>query len=180
MNYAKDPFLWAFLSMFAVLASILIVGSKRPGKYALFGIIVVALFALGRVVLVLPALPQPRFNIGIWHWVIGAVIFLSGVVFSIPAWKIKPFTAPDEKVVLKTDGFYGIVRNPIYLAELLWSLGWSIIFQSFIGILLIPFWWASLLCITMIEEESLLQMLGQPYQEYKQRVKSRIIPGLPF
>ena len=90
------------------------------------------------------------------------------------------FAIADEEVVLRTTGFYSIVRNPIYLAELLWSLGWSIIFQSVIGVLLIPFWWASLLCIAILEEEHLVHVLGKPYLQYKERVKSRIIPGLPL
>ena len=180
MSFLENPFFSAFISMFAVLASSQIVGSKKLGKYPLFGIIIVALFALGRIVLVLPSLPQPRFDIGGWHWFIGGIIFVFGIIFTIPAWSIKPFTVPDQKVALKTTGFYGIVRNPIYLAELLWSLGWSILFQSVTGVLLIPFWWASLLCITMIEEESLANMLGKSYLEYKTRVKSRIIPGLPL
>ena len=180
MNFLEDPFFWAFMSMFAVVVSSQIVGSKKLGKSSLFGVVIVALFALGRVVLALPALPQPRFEIGIWHWVLGGILFVLGIVFSFPALTIKPFTVPDEKVVLNTTGFYGIVRNPIYLAELLWSLGWSIMFQSVIGVLLVPFWWGSLSCITTIEEESLAQRLGQPYLEYKKRIKSRIIPGLPL
>jgi protein-S-isoprenylcysteine O-methyltransferase Ste14 len=180
MSLLEDPFFWSFISMFGLSASSQVVGNKKLGKSLLFGIFSVALFALGRVVLVLPALPQPRFEIGIWHWILGGVIFAMGIVFSFPSLTIKPFTVPQKKMALKTTGYYGIVRNPIYLAELLCSLGWAVMFQSVIGILLVPFWWAGLLCITAIEEEHLAQMLGQPYLEYKDRVKSRIIPGLPF
>lgn len=180
MNFFENPFFWAFLSMFAVLASTQVVANKRLGRYPLFGLIVVALFAFGRAVLVLPSLPQPRFDVGVWHWIIGGVVFVLGIVFSIPAWNIKPFTAPDEKVVLKTNGFYRFVRNPIYLAELLWCLGWSIMFRSIIGLVLVPFWWASLLFLTLLEEESLERTLGPSYTEYKKKVRSRIIPGLPI
>jgi protein-S-isoprenylcysteine O-methyltransferase Ste14 len=179
MSIVKNPFFWAFISMFAVFLSTQIVRYKRLGKNPFFGIIIVSLFALGRVVLVLPSLPQPRINLGIWNWILGGVIFTIGIVFTIPAWKIRPFTFPDQTTVLKTDGFYAIVRNPIYLAEVLWSLGWSIMFQSVIGILLVPLWWASLFCLVLIEEDSLAQVFGQPYLDYKKKVKSRIIPGLP-
>ena len=180
MTFLTNPFFWAFISMFAVLASSQIVGNKKLGRHPIFGFIVVATFALGRVILVLPSLPQPRFEIGGWHWLIGGFIFALGMIFSLPALTIRPFTVPDEKIKLKTTGFYSIVRNPLYLAEVLWCLGWSIMFRSAIGVLLVPFWWASLLFITMIEEENLERKLGQPYLEYKQRVKSRIIPGLPI
>ena len=180
MTFLKDPFLWAFISMFAVLASSQIVGNKKLGKHPLFGFLVVAIFALGRVVLVLPSLLQSRFEIGGWHWLIGGLIFALGMVFSIPALSIKPFTIPDENISLKTTGFYGIVRNPLYLAEVLCCLGWSIMFRSIIGVLLVPFWWGSLLFIALLEEESLERKLGQPYLEYKKKIRSRIIPGLPL
>jgi protein-S-isoprenylcysteine O-methyltransferase Ste14 len=179
MNFLEDTFFWAFVSMFALLASSQIVSNQKLGKYPLFGVLIVALFALGRVVLVLPSLPQPRFEIGVWHWFLGGLIFVVGILFSFPAWRIKPFTVADEEIVLKTTGFYSIVRNPIYLAELLCSLGWAILFQSVIGVLLVPFWWAGLICIAILEEEKLMRILGKPYLEYKEKVKSRIIPGLP-
>lgn len=179
MAFLNDPFFWAFISMFAILGSSQIVGGKNLGRNPFFGLLIVALFTLGRVILVLPSLPQPRFEIGGWHLITGGVIFAVGVIFSLPALKIKPFTAPDRKVYLKITGLYRIVRNPIYFGEVLWCLGWAILFRSMIGVILVPFWWASLLFITMIEEESLERELGQSYLEYKRKVRSRIIPGLP-
>jgi protein-S-isoprenylcysteine O-methyltransferase Ste14 len=41
-------------------------------------------------------------------------------------------------------------------------------------------WWAGLLILIMIEEESLERALGQTYLEYKKRVGGRVIPGLPL
>lgn len=180
MAFLSDPFFWAFVSMFALAAASQIVSGRNLGRRPLFGFIVVAIFGLGRVVLVLPSLPQPRFEMGGWHWVLGGVIFALGVAFSAPALTIRPLTAADEQVKLKTTGFYGIVRNPVYLGEILWCLGWSILFRSIIGVALVPFWWAGLLFTSMLEEESLERALGQPYSEYKKRVRSRIIPGLPL
>jgi Phospholipid methyltransferase len=101
--------------------------------------------------------------------------------FCIPSLTtIKPFTGPDEKIELKTNGFYGVVRNPIYLGEVLWCFGWSIIFRSIIGLALVPFWWAGLLGHIMIEEQSLERERGRPYLEYKDRVRGRMTPGLPI
>ncbi len=53
-------------------------------------------------------------------------------------------------------------------------------FRSVIGVALVPFWWAGLLFLVFIEEESLERELGQAYLEYKKRVRGRIIPGLPI
>jgi protein-S-isoprenylcysteine O-methyltransferase Ste14 len=180
MFWFKDPFLWAFISMFAIVGTSQIVSGAKPGRHPLFGIIFVTIFTVGRVVLVLPFLPQPRLDVGGWNWIVGGIIFVFGLAFSFPAIKIRPFTAPDEKVVLRTTGFYAIVRNPIYFGEVLWCLGWSIMFRSMIGLALVPFWWASLLFITMIEERSLERVLGETYLAYKKKVQSRIIPGLPI
>jgi protein-S-isoprenylcysteine O-methyltransferase Ste14 len=41
-------------------------------------------------------------------------------------------------------------------------------------------WWAGFLFIVLTEEESLGHALGQPYLDYRQRAKGRIIPGLPI
>jgi hypothetical protein len=60
------------------------------------------------------------------------------------------------------------------------SLGFAIMFRSIIGVALVPAWWAGFLFIVLAEEESLERTLGQPYLDYKQRVKGRIIPGLPI
>jgi protein-S-isoprenylcysteine O-methyltransferase Ste14 len=178
--------------MFALVGAGAVVSGRKLGQYPLFGFTIVLLFVLGRVMLVLPFCSQPRFDSGDWHRIIGGIIFIVGLIFCIPGLYIKAFTAPDENVKLRTTGFYGIVRNPIYtgfygivrnpiyLGEVLWCLGWAIIFRSIIGILLVPLWWTGLLLHTMIEEESLERELGQPYVAYKKQVRGRIIPGLPI
>lgn len=83
-------------------------------------------------------------------------------------------------MVLKTDGIYSVVRNPIYLTDILFSFGFAIMFGSVIGVALIPIWWAAYLTIVLVEEASLERALGQRYLDYKQQVKGRIIPGLPI
>ena len=180
MSFTHDPFFWALVSMFALVGACVVVGSKKLGQYPLFGFITVMIFVLGRIILVLPPLTQPRFQMGGWHLALGASIFAIGLLFCLPGLTIRPFTAPDERIELKTTGFYGIVRNPIYLGEVMLSLGWAIMFRSTIGVAVVPLWWAGLLFLVLIEEESLERELGRPYLEYKERVRGRIIPGLPI
>jgi len=180
MKILQDPFFWALISMFGLTGAGAVVGGKRLGQYPLFGFIIVLIFILGRAVLVLPFCPQPRFDASNWYVIIGGIIFIAGLIFCIPGLYIKPFTAPDENVQLRTTGFYGIVRNPIYLGEVLWCLGWAILFRSIIGFLLVPLWWAGLLFHTIIEEENLERKLGHPYIVYKSKIRGRIIPGLPI
>lgn len=177
--FVQEPFFWAFLGMFGLLAGAAAVGGTGLGRQAPLGFIIVMVCDLARIMLVLPLCPQPRFDIGYWHWVAGGIILTAALVFALPALAIKWWAAPDENTALKTGGIYGIVRNPIYLADILFSLGFAIVFRSIIGIALIPAWWAGFLFLVLIEEGSMERALGQTYLDYKQRVKGRIIPGLP-
>jgi protein-S-isoprenylcysteine O-methyltransferase Ste14 len=176
----QDPFFWAFIGMFGLLAGTAMVSGTKLGRCAPLGFAIVMVCDLARIILVLPFCPQPRFEIGAWNWIGGGIILAAALVFAVPALSIKWWAAPDGKMVLKTTGIYGIVRNPIYLADVLFSLGFAIMFRSIIGVALIPAWWAGFLFIVLTEEESLGRTLGQPYLDYKQRVKGRIIPGLPI
>ena len=179
MIVLTNLFFWAFVGMFGLLIGIALVSGTRLGRNAVLGVITIMICDFSRILLVLPFCPQPRFEIGIWNWIIGGIILTGAVVFCVPALSIEWRTAPDSKTVLKTTGIYGIVRNPIYLADILFSLGFAVMFRSIIGVALIPVWWAAFLAIILVEEISLERSLGQPYLEYKQRVKGRIIPGLP-
>ena len=178
--FINNPFFWAFISMFGLVGCGAVVSGSKLGKYPFFGAIVVLIFDLGRVVLVLPFCEQPRFEFSGFHMIVGGFIFIVGILFCSPALSIKPVTAPDKTITLKTKGFYSIVRNPIYTGEILWCLGLAIYFQSVIGVALVPIWWLALLFHIVKEEESLERELGEAFRNYKKQVKGRIIPGLPF
>lgn len=180
MHVLSDPFFWATISMLGLIGAAAVVASRRLAQSKALGMLSVVLFALGRVVLVLPGLPQPRLPGTLWIQAVGGTLFIAGVLFTLPAIVIRPFTGPGSDVTLRDRGLYGLVRNPIYLGELLWSCGWAMMFRSMTGIGLVAVWWASLWLLTLIEEERLELALGQPYQEYRRRVRGRIIPGLPL
>ena len=175
-----NPFFWALISMFGLVGGDVVVCSRKLSRYPLFGVLVVSFFFLGRAILVLPFCVQPRFEAGGWQWFVGGAIFVAGLIFSIPALFIKPLTPPHEHMKLETRGFYAIVRNPIYLGEVLWCLGWAIMFRSVIGMALVPLWWLGLLFHTLVEEEMLERTLGEKYMSYKREVRGRIFPGLPI
>ncbi len=180
MVFYYNIFFWAFVSMFGLVGCGSVVSGSKLGRYPLFGVVVVSMFDLGRILLVLPNFPQPRFELWELHTIIGGVIFIIGVVFCVPTLLIKPVTAADNSIQLKTTGLYGIVRNPIYTGELLWCLGLAIYFRSTFGVALVPVWWIALLFHIAKEEECLERELGEPFIQYKQKVKGRMIPGLPI
>ena len=173
-------FFWAFIGMFGLLVGVALVSGIKLGKNAVFGMITIMICDFSRIILVLPFCPQPRFEIGIWNWILGGIILAIAVIVCVPALSINWRTAPNSQMVLKTTGIYGIVRNPIYLTDILFTLGFAVMFGSIIGMALVPVWWAAYLTIVLVEEMSLERALGQRYLDYKQRVKGRIIPGLPI
>ena len=180
MSILSDPFLWAFVSMFGLVGCGAVVSGSRLGRFPVSGATVVIVFDLGRVILVLPFCQQPRFDMWNVNMFVGGLIFIVGILFCAPALAIKPITGPDRTITLKTDGFYGIVRNPIYTGEILWCLGLAVFFRSVIGVALIPVWWLALLFHIAKEEGSLERELGDTFLAYKRRVRGRMIPGLPF
>ena len=97
-----------------------------------------------------------------------------------PCFLIKPLNVAEKDMGLVTTSLYKYTRNPIYLGEILWCLGWSILNGSVIGVALVPIWWAGFIFLTLIEEESLEHALGTKYLDYKKKIKGRIIPGLPI
>ena len=175
-----DPYFWALISMFGLVASNAIQGSAVLGKSTLFGLTVVITVTLGRIVLVLPICVQPRFDLGAIQWPLGGILIIAAGVFIWPGFKIKPLTKANKLEPLKTTGVYGVVRNPTSLGNILWSLGWSIGFGSIIGVALTPLWWLGFLFHTLIEEEDLRRTYGNEFEIYKAQVPGRIIPGLPI
>ena len=178
--FFNDLFFWSLISMFGLVGCGAVVSGSKLGKFPLFGAIVVIIFDLGRVLLVLPFCEQPRFELFGFHMFVGGIIFIIGIIFCSPALSIKPVTAADKNITLKTKGLYGIVRNPIYTGELLWCLGLGVYFQSIVGVALVPVWWIAFLFHIAKEEECLERELGKAFLDYKKLVKGRIIPGLPI
>jgi protein-S-isoprenylcysteine O-methyltransferase Ste14 len=180
MFVLTNPFFWAFVGMFGLLMGTALVSGTKLGRNALVGLATIMICDSSRIILVLPFCIQPRFEIGMWNWILGGAILAAACVFAVPALSIDWRTAPESKTILKTNGIYSVVRNPIYLGDILFSLGFAILFRSIIGLALVPIWWAAFLALVLVEEASLERALGQVYLDYKQQVKGRIIPGLPI
>jgi protein-S-isoprenylcysteine O-methyltransferase Ste14 len=173
-----DPFFWAVVGMFALIGSSVTLVSKDLRRHKGLNIGFVLLFGLARfmIPLPLPCSEQPRFDLGSLNAVIGIPLLICGIVFLSAVFVIRPWPKPCEETRLVTDGLYSVVRNPIYLGELMWSLGWAVLWGSTTGVLLVPLWYAGFLLFVMLEEEDLEDCLGEPYKQYKSRVNGRILP----
>jgi protein-S-isoprenylcysteine O-methyltransferase Ste14 len=173
-----DPFFWAFLAMIGWYLGFFIVGSKTFGKNTLFGIGVVALAEIPRIILPLNFINQPRFGGGSMLLILGTIVLIIALIFGSPVFRIQPFTKPQQDEPLRTTGLYSVVRNPLYFCDALWPLGLSLLFRSVIGTVLVIVWFLVVYLFAFFEEEKLIEAYGDEYQEYKRKVKWRLIPYL--
>ena len=80
-----------------------------------------------------------------------------------------------QKVV--STGLYGIVRHPMYSATLLLFLSMPLVLGSLLSFLCFLFY-PVLIVKRLKNEEALLEEELEGYQEYKEKVKYRLIPGI--
>ncbi len=180
MSLLTNAWFWAFIAMFGLQCASFVVSGQRLGPNLVFTTCALLAVTVGRILLVLPFCPQPRFDISIWNWIIGGVVLLVAGVIGLPAMSIKWWRAPDSQMRLRTSWPYSLVRHPMYLSEILWPIGWSIGWGSIYGLALTPIWWIGFLLHALIEENQLDEKLGSRYHEYKKHIPGRIFPRLPI
>lgn len=113
---------------------------------------------------------------------IGVVVFAAGGILRL--WPVfvlgNRFSGlvaiqPGHKLV--TTGIYSMIRNPSYLGLLIGSLGWALVFRSWVGVLLTLLTIPPLIARIMAEERLLHDHFGAPYDAYCRRTW-RLVPGL--
>ena len=110
---------------------------------------------------------------------LSVLVLILGLACAIPSFKlfarykttISPLK-PSDATALVTEGMYRYSRNPMYLGLLLLTIASTIWFGSWFGIII------NILFIFLInflqiipEEEALLEIFGEEYEEYKKNVR---------
>ena len=110
---------------------------------------------------------------------LSVLILILGLACAIPSFKlfarykttISPLK-PSDATALVTEGMYRYSRNPMYLGLLLLTIASTIWFGTWFGIII------NILFIFLInflqiipEEEALLEIFGEEYEEYKKNVR---------
>ena len=110
---------------------------------------------------------------------LSVLVLILGLACAIPSFKlfarykttISPLK-PSDTTVLVTEGMYRYSRNPMYLGLLLLTISSTIWFGTWFGIII------NMLFIFLInflqiipEEEALLEIFGEEYEEYKKNVR---------
>ncbi len=106
------------------------------------------------------------------------VLFL-GLACAIPSFKlfarykttISPLK-PSDATALVTEGMYRYSRNPMYLGLLLLTIASTIWFGTWFGIIInILFIFVINFLQIIPEEEALLEIFGEEYEQYKKNVR---------
>ena len=107
------------------------------------------------------------------------LLVIIGLAYALPSFRlfshhkttISPFT-PSEIAVLLTEGMYRYSRNPMYLGLLLLIISSTIWFGSWLGMLIILIFIFLVNFLQIIsEEDALLNIFGEEYNEYKKKVR---------
>jgi len=172
----STPWFLAFLAALGWGMGIGVVGSRSLGRRLWFGVVMLILAEVPRLLLPLPLVSQPRIQpVPAWMIALGAVILAGSLYFGTPLFHIVPLTAPDRREPLRTDGLYAVVRHPLMLCDVFWPLGWSLIWGSGIGMALTPAWLLLVWVLIHVEEESLVREYGEVYRQYQSQVP-RLFP----
>ncbi|MBN3742730.1 MULTISPECIES: isoprenylcysteine carboxylmethyltransferase family protein [Burkholderia] len=113
---------------------------------------------------------------------LGVVLYLAGGALRIwPVFvlgrRFSGLVAIQPGHTLVTDGIYRHIRNPSYLGLLVNSVGWSLVFRSGIGLLLVGLTLVPLVARIRSEEALLRAHFGAEYDAYCARTR-RLLPGV--
>lgn len=181
MAALHNPFFWGLVSMLGMTMATSLFSSHKLKRSKVFVFFALLFVTVGRIILVLPCCPQPRFKTGVFFWLLGgAIMGLALIIALIPTIRVRWWEAPAEKMKLITTGVYAYIRHPIYFGEVAWFLGWAIIFGSLYGLFLAVVFWFAFFIHVLAEEAELERVLGKTYSRYKEKVRGRMFPFLPI
>lgn len=115
----------------------------------------------------------------IWAVIVGSIVLLFAYAIYIEVLRENTYLSrtveiQENQKVIDT-GLYGIVRHPMYMATTLLYLSFPVVLGSFIAfIIFLPF--PFVLAKRIKNEEEILEKGLDGYKEYKQKVKSKMIP----
>jgi len=114
-----------------------------------------------------------------WLVTVAAVLFLAAYalyaeVLRENAYLSRTINVEEGQTVVDT-GLYGIVRHPMYMATILLFLMMPLILGSWYALLVFGFY-PAIIIVRLKDEEELLSRELAGYEEYKTKVRYRIIP----
>jgi len=141
-------------------------------------------WVVGQAAIILAALALGPLARGRWPWpwrALGGLLLLLMVALvaggvAAHGRRLTPFPRPAPEARLLQEGLYGLIRHPLYTANLCFLWGWALVWASGPALLAalaaVPFYHAK-----ARREEAWLRQRFPEYEDYERRVK-RFVPGL--
>lgn len=136
--------------------------------------------------LVLIPLDARRFGwsrVPLWAEVVGAVLIAACMTLVCWVFRYNSFAAPQVRIQqdrgqhVITGGPYRFVRHPMYADALLYFIGAPLLLGSWWGLLPVPFFMTAL-GMRAVREERVLRQALHGYDDYANRVRFRLLPGV--
>ncbi|MBO0865300.1 MAG: isoprenylcysteine carboxylmethyltransferase family protein [Mycobacterium sp.] len=113
--------------------------------------------------------------------VVGNVLVLAGVVLAEVVVVQNNYAAAtvtvEEEQTLVTTGLYGLVRHPMYVGALIMMIGMPLALESYWGLLVVvP--GVVVFALRINDEEKMLRQELDGYDEYTEKVRYRLVPGV--
>lgn len=144
-------------------------------KRRIAGLISVFMFLIPPLAVAI--VPQPRFSDHIVIIMIGGFMFIIAGTLNIAARRqIGYIPGLRKKERLITTGIYSIIRHPIYFANSLLVIGWSLLFFRNISVFFSICYLFMYIPLIIMEERILIDEYGKRYLEYKQQTPHAFIP----
>ncbi|MEP1151464.1 MAG: isoprenylcysteine carboxylmethyltransferase family protein [Balneola sp.] len=117
-----------------------------------------------------------EFNAPKWIIILTSIFGFLCIVLGIIQFTIKKTTVnphkPEESTSLVNSGIYSISRNPMYLGMLIFLMFYGLFLGDGLVFLMLPIfiWYMNSFQIKP-EEEMMIQLFGDEYKEYQQKVR---------
>lgn len=119
----------------------------------------------------------------VWLEVAGGLLMVLGSWWMFAVHRANTWLASVVRIQSERDhqvvdtGPYAVVRHPMYAAFLLWTPGAALLLGSWVALALSPLIVLPLVVRTALEDATLARELAG-YDEYRRRVRYRLVPGI--
>ena len=115
----------------------------------------------------------------LWLNILGGFLILGSSIFHIVTERVhkQSHDAHEDINKIVDTGIYGVIRHPLYLSLIIRNLGFALAFGTIIPFILFGLSMVHWILSIEQEEKTLINLLPD-YQNYRQKVRWKLVPGI--